>query len=207
MDEINFCSRCGKRTTALGVHTCSPQSTVTANDQLRARVAELEAEVSRLKTVPMKYRRMQFNAELQEQVFKLEAQLAEKNSEAQSANSRLHEVSMHCVTVEMQLAETEALEIAHGERIEKLTKLLLLAKEALSQIAVYEHPDLSIGAEALDAINDSNVEGLILCDAEPVASCDTGGRLRFDSNLEVRYGNCPSWIGVGTKLYTPRSTK
>lgn len=29
------------------------------------------------------------------------------------------------------LAETEALEMAHGERIEKLTKLLLLAKEAL----------------------------------------------------------------------------
>lgn len=35
--------------------------------------------------------------------------------------------------LEMQLAETEALEIAHGERIEKLTKLLLLAKEGLKR--------------------------------------------------------------------------
>lgn len=39
-----------------------------------ARIAELEQENAKLKTVPMKYRRMAFNAELQEKVAGLERQ-------------------------------------------------------------------------------------------------------------------------------------
>jgi hypothetical protein len=37
-------------------------------DELRAALVERDAEIERLKTVPMKYRRMAFNAELQEEV-------------------------------------------------------------------------------------------------------------------------------------------
>lgn len=37
---------------------------------------ELEAENARLKTVPMKYRRMEFNAKLQQRIKELEAQLS-----------------------------------------------------------------------------------------------------------------------------------
>ena len=45
-------------------------------EQLQAKIAELEAEVERLKTVPMKYRRMAFNAQLQDENSELRAQLA-----------------------------------------------------------------------------------------------------------------------------------
>ena len=54
-------------------------------DQLQAEIAELEAEVGRLKTVPMKYRRMQFNAQLQDENKELRAQLVA----AQEDNQKL----------------------------------------------------------------------------------------------------------------------
>ena len=43
--------------------------------KLREQVAAQAAEIARLKTVPMKYRRMQFNAELQEEVARLREQV------------------------------------------------------------------------------------------------------------------------------------
>ena len=46
------------------------------NASLKAELAEAKKERDALKTVPMKYRRMQFNAELQEEVRRLEQQLA-----------------------------------------------------------------------------------------------------------------------------------
>ena len=49
--------------------------------QLQARVAELEAENVRLKTVPMKYRRMTFNAQLQGENNELRAQLVAAQEE------------------------------------------------------------------------------------------------------------------------------
>ena len=45
-------------------------------EQLQAKVAELEEENARLRTVPMKYRRMAFNAQLQDENNELRAQLA-----------------------------------------------------------------------------------------------------------------------------------
>ena len=45
-------------------------------EQLQAKVAELEEENARLRMVPMKYRRMQFNAQLQDENNELRAQLA-----------------------------------------------------------------------------------------------------------------------------------
>ena len=46
------------------------------NTALRARVKELEEANQRLRTVPMKYRRMEFNAQLQQEVQRLEAENA-----------------------------------------------------------------------------------------------------------------------------------
>ena len=43
---------------------------------LREQVEKLTKERDELKTVPMKYRRMQFNAELQDEVTQLQKQLA-----------------------------------------------------------------------------------------------------------------------------------
>lgn len=45
-------------------------------EQLQAKIAELEEENARLRTVPMKYRRMAFNAQLQDENNELRAQLA-----------------------------------------------------------------------------------------------------------------------------------
>ena len=53
---------------------------------LREQVKKLTKERDELKTVPMKYRRMQFNAELQDEVTQLQKQLAalaEQNAELQ----------------------------------------------------------------------------------------------------------------------------
>ena len=55
---------------------CKRASCTRREEQLRARIAELEAEnikLKRFRSLPMKYRRMAFNAELQEQLAAHEA--------------------------------------------------------------------------------------------------------------------------------------
>lgn len=49
--------------------------------ELQAKVAEQSAEIERLKTVPMKYRRMAFNAELQESNKQQAERIAELESQ------------------------------------------------------------------------------------------------------------------------------
>ena len=76
-------------------------------EQLQAKVAELEEENARLRTVPMKYRRMAFNAQLQDENNELRAKLAaaqEENKRLQCSNDVLEtEVSL----AKDQLAKTE----------------------------------------------------------------------------------------------------
>lgn len=115
--------------------------------------------------------------------------------------------------LEAQLAETEALEMAHGERIEKLTKLLLLAKDVIEKAAAMTgHPDVfNYLQEALAAINDSKmVEGMILCDAKPVAwrakvyqenYMPNGWHWHFASHPST-YHDCEQ-----ERLYAPRRTE
>ena len=55
---------------------------------IAAAAVPLKAEIERLKTVPMKYRRMAFNAELQSQVTQLEQELAEALAYKQDSNVR-----------------------------------------------------------------------------------------------------------------------
>ena len=109
------------------------------------RIAELEAEVLRLKTVPMKYRRMQFNAELQEQVAELEAKLSGVESDAYTISK---------------------------DNLE-LQKQLMLAKDVIENaVVMVAHQDnIDYLQEALATINDSEMlKGLIVCDAEPVGA-------------------------------------
>lgn len=110
--------------------------------------------------------------------------------------------------LEAQLAETEALEMAHGERIEKLTKLLLLAKDVIEKAAAMTgHPDVfNYLQEALAAINDSKmVEGLILCDAEPVGEVEA---IDVDDDAQPSAWVCINTdIELGTPLYAPRRTE
>lgn len=46
-------------------------------DRLRARVEKLEAENAKLRTIPMRYRRMEFNAQLQQEAKTLRARVKE----------------------------------------------------------------------------------------------------------------------------------
>lgn len=118
------------------------------------------------------------------------------------------------IQLEAQLAETEALEVAHGERIEKLTKLLLLAKDVIEKAAAMTgHPDVfNYLQEALAAINDSKtVEGLILCDAEPVATQwqheDTGRTGFIESHLQGDFFKMNRRLHKCAELYAPRGTE
>ena len=58
------------------------ESTLDEVVKLRKQLAERDAEIAILKTVPMKYRRMAFNAELQEENAALRQQLSEAQAEA-----------------------------------------------------------------------------------------------------------------------------
>ncbi len=71
--------------------------------------AILTAEVERLKTVPMKYRRMAFNAELQKEIDTLRTQLAEAQAEAERLSKGW--------------ADANLLEFKHAQEIERLTKV------------------------------------------------------------------------------------
>ena len=142
------------------------------------RIAELEAEVLRLKTVPMKYRRMQFNAELQEQVAELEAKLSGVESDAYTISK---------------------------DNLE-LQKQLMLAKDVIENaVVMVAHQDnIDYLQEALATINDSKlVEGLILCDAEVVCWNNQEDDLSdsaFEWDKDVSTGHT-------TPLYAPRRTE
>lgn len=62
-------------------------------EQLQAKVAELEVENARLRTVPMKYRRMQFNAQLQDENAELARQLLLAQAYAEQLRAILLSIS------------------------------------------------------------------------------------------------------------------
>lgn len=96
-------------------------------EQLQAKVAELEKENARLKTVPMKYRRMQFNAQLQDENAELRAQLAA----AQEENGRL-ENQVLARDAELWGRTQEILGLKEQLAAEQLNNKLL--REALEQV-------------------------------------------------------------------------
>ena len=66
-------------------HRCFP----TELNQLRAELAAAREEIARLKTVPMKYRRMAFNAKLQRQVEAAESRVAELEKDRNELKEKL----------------------------------------------------------------------------------------------------------------------
>ena len=60
-----------------------------AIESLERQLAKQDVEIARLKTVPMKYRRMEFNAQLQHKNTKLEAQLATVTAQRNSLEGAL----------------------------------------------------------------------------------------------------------------------
>lgn len=99
-----------------------------------------------------------------------------------------------------------------GDELDEAKKLLLLAKEALENCEgmldeLRGFPvthDLLI--EALAAINNSKlVEGLILCDAEPVGEVEA---IDVDDDAQPSAWVCINTdIELGTPLYSPRRTE
>ena len=76
---------------------------------LREQVEKLTKERDALKTVPMKYRRMQFNAELQEEVTQLREQLAAlaEQNEKQSAALKLAKSAMDQIDWDVRQAMSD----------------------------------------------------------------------------------------------------
>lgn len=68
-------------------------------ESMRKHLAEKDAEIERLKTVPMKYRRMAFNAQLQDENRELEERLAASQANEQKLKSALLIEAMHWRTV------------------------------------------------------------------------------------------------------------
>lgn len=66
----------------------------------QAGAASRDAEVARLKTVPMRYRRMAFNAQLQDEVARLE----QENDKLRAQINMLREALEYCVTQVGELA-------------------------------------------------------------------------------------------------------
>lgn len=114
-----------------------------ANEALRARVAELEAQLARTQNSDEhNFSRWQ----------KAEAQLAERDS-------LLHHASQMTDMVNAELADHK--------------KLLLLAKAALEAYVDEIHTTeewFELRRKAVAAINDSKLDGLILCDANPIGA-------------------------------------
>ncbi len=81
------------------------QANFIANDPLyqqgfKAGAASRDAEIATLKTVPMRYRRMAFNAQLQDEVARLE----QENDQLRAQINVLREALEYCVTQVGELA-------------------------------------------------------------------------------------------------------
>ena len=83
-------------------------------EELRQQLATKDAEIERLKTVPMKYRRMAFNAQLQDE----NAQLCQQLAEAQTQSARRLEGLCKC-----------------GIEKDKLREQVTLLRDALDEAA------------------------------------------------------------------------
>lgn len=110
---------------------------------------------------------------------------------------------------EKRVAELEALRLKDTERLKTLgEKVLALEQQNLALAAAIEEKNAALISleEAIAAINDSKmVEGLILCDAEPIGEIEV---------IDVDEDAQPSaWIRINTdvelgdQLYAPRRTE
>lgn len=104
-------------------------------------VLEMRAEIERLKTVPMKYRRMTFNAQLQDENAQLCQQLAERDAELKRINHALND-------------DRVDLTITAAEAIKELRQQITLLRDALdsaNQIITFEGvPYYLLGMEERD---------------------------------------------------------
>lgn len=75
-----------------GRHPCTCMTEAEPYQILKEQLAEKDAEIERLKTVPMKYRRMEFNAQLQRENDDLRQQLAASQAREQQLRDELFAV-------------------------------------------------------------------------------------------------------------------
>ena len=113
---------------------------------LREQLAALTKERDELKTVPMKYRRMQFNAELQDEVTQLQKQLAvlAEQNEKQRAflefawkDIPMNEYAFEILEHVMNLPDlaTPVLNRIRAEAMEEENEAIIAAANALENIA------------------------------------------------------------------------
>lgn len=135
-------------------------------EQLTARVRELEEENARLKTVPMKYRRMAFNAQLQDESQELRAQLAAAQEECEFQRNAHKQAEELMLEQSNQLAAAQA----YAEQLlEALEKLATIANQYAGhypyQVATIVDAALSLPADtsALDAYVEQKMKEAYAC--------------------------------------------
>ena len=97
------------------------------SDQVAAAILKatkpLEEEVERLKTVPMKYRRMAFNAQLQDENQELRTKLAAAQEEIKTVTEQKNRMWFEMQTAQNQLAKAEQRVAELEARLNRLTRL------------------------------------------------------------------------------------
>ena len=107
------------------------------SDQLATAILKatgaLEKEIERLKTVPMKYRRMAFNAQLQDENNELRTQLAAAQEEMNGWRNQAHQSQSAFDRLQDQLAKAEQLwQVAQG-RCDGLEEKLAKAEQRVAE--------------------------------------------------------------------------
>ena len=114
-------------------------------EKLRAELAKKSAEIERLKTVPMMYRRMAFNAQLQDENNELRQQVAEKDEVIAEAGEMLAMRDRQLAALKTELREICA------TIDDPASDLTLTTVECIKKLKA-ENESLKLDAERLDFI-------------------------------------------------------
>lgn len=180
-------------------------------ESLRQQLASCDAEIERLKTVPMRYRRMAFNAQLQNENTQLCQQLAAAQAELEAERNRRWEGNR--ISSE-EFSKSQKREVILRDVVLETKKYLdqtyadlignLGAEWLAARIVDHLSPTLS---KALAATDD--LSGYILCEREPVGYIfqheDTGRTMCVEAQ-QVEWNfekNNPRLFKVGP-LYAPK---
>ena len=144
-----------KRATALGLQSSSLPEWLEEIESLRQQLASKDAEIAQLKTVPMKYRRMAFNAQLQDENNTLRQQLETERKRG----LLLREALVLAFPV-----------IRHSEFVENAS----YGKNFSRDRADRTRKAVIASVSALAATDD--LDGLILCERESVGGLTISGK-------------------------------
>ena len=103
---------------------CSPVEEAIYQDGYQAGAASRDAEIARLKTVPMRYRRMAFNAQLQDEAARLEQENDQLRAQIKQKDAEIADLlDANRIACE-DLVEQQNLRVKYAGQIEELVAAL-----------------------------------------------------------------------------------